>query len=212
MPHAADLCTNARRRRTVSHRQPRFSPTSQSKPRAYPRSEIRRQTTASAPAPPISRQSRHLRASLPTQDTPQRLVDGESLDQSGSGGNAQHRLGDEGPGKGAPILGRAAGAARRLGNEGFEADHVEGRDETPKRFGHWVDFLAQPRKQSALDMVPAGFHGSSLFRVGNWGVTVVHRSISEPLMAIASGFAANSVSVEQGGPRRRSAESNAIEM
>src|SRR5208283_4051765 len=54
--------------------------------------------------------------------------------------------------------------------------------------------------------------GSSLFRVGNWGVTVVHRSISEPLMAIASGFAANSVSVEQGGPRRRSAESNAIEM
>src|SRR5208337_223890 len=45
------------RRRTVSHRQPRFSPTSQSKPRAYPRSEIRRQTTASAPAPPISRQS-----------------------------------------------------------------------------------------------------------------------------------------------------------
>src|SRR5208283_6231458 len=63
------------------------------------------------------------------------------------------------PGKGAPILGRAAGAARRLGNEGFEADHVEGRDETPKRFGHWVDFLAQPRKQSALDMVPAGLHG-----------------------------------------------------
>ena len=100
-----------------------------------------------------------MRASLPTKDTPQRLVDGELLDQSGSGGNAQHRLGDEGPGKGAPILGRAAGAARRLGNEGFEADHVEGRDETPKRFGHWVDFLAQPRKQSALDMVPAGFHG-----------------------------------------------------
>src|SRR5208337_4456158 len=41
----------------VSHRQPRFSPTSQSKPRVYPRSEIRRETTASAPAPPISRQS-----------------------------------------------------------------------------------------------------------------------------------------------------------
>ncbi len=42
---------------------------------------------------------------------------------------------------------------------GFEADHVEGRDETPERFGHRVDFLTKPRKQSALDMVPAGFHG-----------------------------------------------------
>ena len=62
------------------------------------------------------------------------------------------------------------------------------------------------------DYAEAAKWGSSLFRVGNWGVTVVHRSISEPLMAIASGFAANSVSVEQGGPRRRSAESNAIEM
>ncbi len=38
------------------HRQTRFSPTSQSKPRAYPRSEIRRKTTASAPTPPIFRQ------------------------------------------------------------------------------------------------------------------------------------------------------------
>ena len=91
----------------------------------------------------------HLRASLPTEDAPQRLVDGEAFDQSGGGGNAQHCLGDEGPGEGAPILGRAAGAARRFGNEGFEADHVEGRDETPQRFGHRVDFLAQPRKQRA---------------------------------------------------------------
>src|SRR5208337_2449399 len=59
-----------------------------------------------------------------------------------------------------------------------------------------------------IDRPDVANSGSSLFRVGNWGVTVVHRSISEPLMAIASGFAANSVSVEQGGPRRRSAESN----
>src|SRR3954469_14365044 len=50
---------SSRRRWPVSHRQRRFSPTSPSKPRAHPRSEIRRETTASTPAPPISRQSRH---------------------------------------------------------------------------------------------------------------------------------------------------------
>ena len=44
--------------------------------------------------------------------------------------------------------GRAAGASGRPGNKGFEADHVEGRDETPERFGHRVDFLTKPRKQS----------------------------------------------------------------
>src|SRR5208283_1252710 len=53
----------------------------------------------------------------------------------------------------------AAGAARRLGNEGFEADHIEGRDEAPERLGYRVDFLAQPRKEGGLDMAPAGFHG-----------------------------------------------------
>ena len=101
----------------------------------------------------------HLRASLPTEDATQRLVDVEALDQRVGGGNAQHRLGDEGPGEGAAILGRPAGASGRFGNEGFEADHVERRDEAPERFGHRVDFLAKPRKQGALDMVPAGFHG-----------------------------------------------------
>ena len=100
-----------------------------------------------------------MRASLPTENVTQRLIDGEALDQSGGGGNAQHGLGDEGSGEGAAILGRPTGASGRFGNEGFEADHIEGRDELPERFGHRVDFLAQPRKQRALDMVPAGFHG-----------------------------------------------------
>ena len=86
----------------------------------------------------------HLRASLPTEDATQRLVDVKTLDQSVGGGNAQHRLGDEGPGKGAPILGRPAGASGRFGNEGFEADHVESRDQAPERFGHRVNFLAKP--------------------------------------------------------------------
>ena len=98
----------------------------------------------------------HLRASLPTEDTPQRLVDGEAFDQSGRGGNAQHRLGDEGPGEGAPILGRAAGAAWWIRNESFEADHIECRDETPERLGQRIDLLAQPRKQGALDMTSNG--------------------------------------------------------
>ena len=89
----------------------------------------------------------------------QRLVDGEALDQGGGGGNAQHRLGDEGSGEGAPILGRAAGAARRLRNEGFEADHIERRDETPERLCHRIDFLAQPREKGTLDINPAGLHG-----------------------------------------------------
>jgi hypothetical protein len=61
-------------------------------------------------------------------------------------------------GEGAAIARRAAGASGRFGNEGLEADHVEGRDEPPERFGHRGDFLAKPRKQIALDMVPARFH------------------------------------------------------
>jgi hypothetical protein len=36
----------------------------------------------------------------------------------------------------AAILGRPAGASGRFWNDGFEADHVEGRDEVPERFGH----------------------------------------------------------------------------
>ena len=71
------------------------------------------------------------------------FVDGEALDQGVGSGNAQHRLGDEGPGEGAAILGRASGAAGRLRHKGFEADHVEGGDETPERYGDRVDFLAQ---------------------------------------------------------------------
>src|SRR5271163_4738653 len=59
----------------------------------------------------------------------------------------------------APILGRASGAAGRLRHKGFEADHVEGGDEATERFGDRVDFLAQPRKQRALDVVPARLHG-----------------------------------------------------
>src|SRR3954451_15121901 len=55
---------SSRRRWPVSHRQRRFSPTSPSKPRAHPRSEIRRETTASTPAPPISRQSRDAAANI----------------------------------------------------------------------------------------------------------------------------------------------------
>src|SRR5208337_3036610 len=81
---------------------------------------------------------RHLRASFPTENATQRLVDIEALDQSGGGRNAQHRLGDESPGEGAAIVRRAAGASGRFGNKGLEADHVEGRDEPPERFGHRV--------------------------------------------------------------------------
>jgi len=69
------------------------------------------------------------------------------------------------PGEGAAILGRPAGAAGRFGNEGFEADNVEGRDEPPERLGERVDFLAKPRKQGALDMVTASFHGVERMRL-----------------------------------------------
>src|SRR5271166_2971157 len=57
---------------------------------------------------------RHLRASFPTENATQRLVDIEALDQSGGGRNAQHRLGDESPGEGAAIVRRAAGASGRF--------------------------------------------------------------------------------------------------
>ena len=55
-------------------------------------------------------------------------------------------------------LGGRPAASGRFGNEVLEADHVEGGDEPPERFGHRVDFLAKPRKQIALDVVPAPFH------------------------------------------------------
>ncbi len=89
----------------------------------------------------------------------QGFIDGEALDQSCGGGNAQHGLGDEGSGEGAAVLGRSTGASGWFGNEGFEADHIQGRDELPERLGDRIDLLAKPRKQRALDMVPARFHG-----------------------------------------------------
>jgi hypothetical protein len=62
-------------------------------------------------------------------------------------------------GEGAAILGRPAGASGRFGNEGFETDHNELRREALERLSQRIDFLAEPRKQGALDMAPTGFHG-----------------------------------------------------
>ncbi len=73
---------------------------------------------------------RNLRASLPAEDAAQGLVDVEALDQGAGGGNAQDRLGHESSGEGATVLGRPARRPGRVGNEGFEADYVEGGDET----------------------------------------------------------------------------------
>ena len=73
---------------------------------------------------------RNLRASLPAEDATQGLIDVEALDQGTGGGNAQDRLGHESSGEGATVLGRPARPPGRLGNEGFEADHVERGDET----------------------------------------------------------------------------------
>lgn len=101
---------------------------------------------------------RNLRASLPAEDATQGLVDVEALDQGAGGGNAQDRLGHESSGEGATVLGRPARPPGRLGNEGFEADHVEGGDETTQRFGDRIVVLAHPREQKALDVAPASLH------------------------------------------------------
>jgi hypothetical protein len=65
-----------------------------------------------------------------------------ALDQGAGGGNAQDRLGHESSGEGATVLGRPARPPGRLGNEGFEADHVERGDETAQRFGDRIVVLA----------------------------------------------------------------------
>jgi hypothetical protein len=52
-------------------------------------------------------------------------------------------------GEGATVLGRPARPPRRLGNEGFEADHVEGGDETAQRFGDRIVVPAHLREQKA---------------------------------------------------------------
>ena len=75
------------------------------------------------------------------EDAAQGLVDVEALDQGAGGGNAQDRLGHESSREGATVLGRPARRPGRVGNEGFEADHVEGSDETTQRFGDRVDIL-----------------------------------------------------------------------
>ena len=87
---------------------------------------------------------RNLRASLPAEDATQGLVDVEALDQGAGGGNAQDRLGHESSGEGATVLGRPAWPPGRLGNEGFEADHVERGDDTTQRFGDRIVVLAHP--------------------------------------------------------------------
>src|SRR5271157_570881 len=84
---------------------------------------------------------RNLRASLPAEDATQGLVDVEALDRRAGGGNAQDRLGHESSREGATVLGRPARRPGRVGNEGFEADHVEGSDETTQRFGDRVHIL-----------------------------------------------------------------------
>ena len=75
------------------------------------------------------------------EDAAQGLVDVEALDQGAGGGNAQDRLGHESSREGATVLGRPARPPGRVGNEGFEADHVERGDETTQRFGDRVDIL-----------------------------------------------------------------------
>jgi len=100
----------------------------------------------------------NLRASLPPQDPAQRLIDAKALDEAAGGGKAKQRLGDKGPGQRPPIFGRPTGSSGRLGNEGFQADHIENGDEPPERLGQRVDFLTHPGKQKALDVVPAREH------------------------------------------------------
>jgi hypothetical protein len=80
------------------------------------------------------------------EDATQGLVDVEALDQGAGGGNAQDRLGHESSGEGATVLGGPARPLGRLGNEGFEADHVERGDETAQRFGDRIVVLGHPRE------------------------------------------------------------------
>jgi hypothetical protein len=54
------------------------------------------------------------------------------------------------------VLGRPARPNGRLGNEGFEADHVERGDETAQRFGDRI--VRASKGQKALDVAPASLH------------------------------------------------------
>ena len=109
-----------------------------------------------------------LRASLPTENVTQGFIDGKALDQSCGGGNAQHGLGDKGSGERAAVLGRSTGGPGRFGNEGLEADNIQGRDELPERLGDRIDLLTKPRKQRALDD-PARSHGVERIVSGGGG-------------------------------------------
>ena len=93
------------------------------------------------------------------EDATQGLVDGEALDQGAGGGNAQDRLGHESSSEGATVLGRPAWPGR-LGNEGFEADHVERGDDTTQRFGDRIvahvssAFLTLDNRHKLLKITP----------------------------------------------------------
>ena len=105
------------------------------------------------------RQFGYLRAPLPADNAAQRLIDGEAFDQRTGGGNPEHGLGDEGPGQSAGRYssGRPAPSADQArtiqGHSRFE-----NCDEPPEQLSHRLNFLAQPGKQKALDVAPAGFH------------------------------------------------------
>ncbi|HXZ16786.1 MAG TPA: hypothetical protein VEH77_12575 [Roseiarcus sp.] len=92
------------------------------------------------------------------EDAAQGLVDVEALEQGAGAGNAQDRLGHESSREGATVLGRPARRSGRVGNEGFEADYVEGGDETTQRFGDGIDILTYRREQITLDVAPAPLH------------------------------------------------------
>ena len=94
---------------------------------------------------------------VPSRGCDAGLVDVEALDQGAGGGNAQDRLGHESSGR-ARRSWRPAWPPGGLGNEGFEADHIERGDDTTQRFGDRIVVLAHPREQKALDVAPASLH------------------------------------------------------
>jgi hypothetical protein len=102
-------------------------------------------------------------------------------------GIAKDRLGHERSGEGATVLGRPARPSGRLGNEGFEADHVERGDDTTQRFGDRIVVLAHPREQMALqialDVAPA-----RLYRVERVVCHVYRQGWSESLSMITARY------------------------
>ena len=78
----------------------------------------------------------------------------KAIDQIPRGRQVPHRLGNERPGDGAPVFGRASGAVMPVAEEPFHRHKVESDNETPVLLVQRAHLIGERREKFALKPVP----------------------------------------------------------